>query len=172
MTYAEFEKAMEKEYKRKFPQSTFRMDIIGKYVYVTSWLAENPSEEPYGHWFDMFNIQLIICFDGKYAEQIKTDKNTELPETMLMIKNVNNYIIRAESLLDTVYGKKFADGMRINGQIAAERKISYRRAEGNAEKLIAVYGRFINRLYQSLEKDIADGNILEDYEKLVSKKVF
>ena len=171
MTYAEFEKAMEKKYKRKFPQSNFRMDIIGKYVYVTSWLAENPSEEPYG-WFDMFNIQLIICFDGKYAEQIKKDKNTELPETMLMIKNMNNYIIRAESLLDTVYGKKFADGMRINGQTAAERKISYRRVEGNAEKLIATYGRFINRLYQSLVKDIADGNILEDYEKLVSKKVF
>ena len=51
------------------------------------------------------------------------------------------------------------------------KKVSYRKSSGSAEKLVKVFEKFIDRLYNSVIEDLNNGNIHENYIDLLKQKI-
>lgn len=153
MKYAEFAEKMTAEYNGKFPKSHIDIkpcSLCGKMIYISLYLSENEKECLYhiaGN--DMFHIRFMIDLPDNFNFE-----SDEMPENMAMENQMNNYKIIPE-----------------NKYMAyASRKISYRKTAG-AEKIIKAFGKFTDKLYQSIIDDRNAGNIHENYIDIVNRKI-
>lgn len=154
MKYAEFAEKIAAEYAKRFPKSMCRVNIykgFGKSISIALYLAGN-SEEVSGGYLanDMFNISLTTHLPDNFKED--TD---ELPNTMIMEKSRNHFWIKPDNTY-MCYGRH---------------EISYRKASGDAERLIKAAGKFMDKILYAVIDDIGNGKIHDNFIALVERKI-
>ena len=154
MKFAEFKEDIKSVYTGKFPRSTCKVipfKCIGNSLYIDCYLAGDIHECSHGiAGNDMFKISLCVNLPDNF--NFETD---ELPEILTMEAKSNCYIIKPESRY------MYCD----------MKKVSYRKSSGNAEKLVKVFEKFVDRLYNSVIEDMNNGNIHENHIKLLKQKI-
>ena len=50
-------------------------------------------------------------------------------------------------------------------------KIPFRKTAGNADKIIVAFKKYVDRLYDIVNQQIAEGNIHKDFVEIVSNKI-
>lgn len=153
MKFSEFAEKMTAEYNGKFPESKINIEpcqMCGRFIWITCSLSKNADECLYriaGN--DMFHIRFMIDLPDNFNFE-----SDEMPENIVMENQMNNYKIIPE-----------------NKYMAyASRRISYRKTAG-AEKIIKAFGKFTDKLYQSIIDDRNAGNIHENYIDIVNRKI-
>lgn len=154
MKFAEFTENINQVYSEKFAHSACIVRpyrCFGRYVYIDCMLAENLNEVSYGIAAnDMFKIS--FCIDLPDNFNFETD---ELPENLTMEAKANSYVIKPEN--EYLYCNL--------------KKIPYRKSKGTAEKLVCVFGKFVDKLHAQLVEDLNSGNIHKDFKTLVETKI-
>lgn len=152
MKFNEFQKQIEKNYMEKFNQSLIKCKIyrcLGKSITIDYAMAGNAGECAGGYWDnDMLNGCFMIHLPEGWNE---TD---DLPEKMTMVALKGYIRIKPE--------EKYL--------YCSSRKLPYRRTTGNAEKLIAAFGKFVNILYATIAEEYKNNNLLEKDMELVRSK--
>jgi hypothetical protein len=97
----------------------------------------------------MFSIGFIISLPDDFNQE-----EDELPQELIMEATSRTYKIKPEN----------------KNLYCDYRQLSYRKTKGDAEKIIKALGKFFVRLQQSLQEDIAAGNIHPDNIELVKEK--
>lgn len=154
MKFAEFTENINQVYSGKFAHSACIVRpyrCLGRYVYIDCMLAENLNEVSYGiAENDMFKIS--FCIDLPDNFNFETD---ELPENLTMEAKSNSYVIKPEN--EYLY--------------CNYKKIPYRKSKGTAEKLVSVFGKFVDKLHAQLVEDLNNGNIHKNFKTLVETKI-
>ena len=154
MKFAEFAENINQVYSGKFAHSACIVrpyNCLGRYIHIDCMLAEDPNEV-----FnriaenDMFKIS--FCIDLPDNFNFETD---ELPENLTMEARANSYIIKPEN--EYLY--------------CNYKKIPYRKSKGTAEKLVSVFGKFVDKLHTQIVEDLHGGNIHENFKALVKTKI-
>ncbi len=115
-------------------------------------MAGNTSECPNGiAGNDMMKVCLNIRLPDEWSD---TD---ELPENLTMEVWANTIKIKPS----------------VNYLYCGFKKVSYRKTSGNAEKMIATFGKYVDRLYALIKEEYQAGNLLDfDMALIKSKKYF
>lgn len=154
MKFAEFTENINQVYSGKFAHSACIVRpyrCLGRCIYIDCMLAENLNEVSYGiAGNDMFKIS--FCIDLPDNFNFETD---ELPENLTMESKANSYVIKPEN--EYLYCNL--------------KKIPYRKSKGTAEKLVSVFGKFVDKLHAQLVEDLNSGNIHKDFKTLVETKI-
>lgn len=154
MTFREFREKMIEVYHSKFPDSKCGVRLwkgLGRSIVINCFLANSASELSGGYAEnDMFNI----CF---WIHDLPDNFEVDdvLPDVMTMTNHNSGMLIAPESrylAYDSV-------------------KIPYRKTTGNADKIIASFRKYVDRLYTIINQQIANGKIAKDFADIVSKKV-
>ena len=111
-------------------------------LWVQLYLAQNEEEEINGYFInDMFSILFKI---------------TKVEE--------NNYIIENKH---SRYNVK-----PTNKYLAYEnKKVAFRKTQGNEEKIITTFKKYVENLHNALVEDLKQGNIHENHIELLKKKI-
>ena len=111
-------------------------------LWVQLYLAQNEDEEINGYFDnDMFDITFKIT---------KTAENNYIMENKqnrYLVKPTNKYL---------VYENK---------------KVAFRKIQGNEEKIITTFKKYVEKLYNALVEDLEQGNIHENHIELLKKKI-
>lgn len=154
MKFAEFAENIKEVYNGKFAHSACMVRpyrCLGKSIVIDCYLAENLGECANGiAGNDMFKISFCIGLPDNF--NYETD---ELEESLVMQCWGNNYLVKPENQY-LCYGR---------------RKVAYRKATGTAEKLVTVFGKFVDKLHAQLLEDLNSGNVHENHEALVKQKI-
>lgn len=154
MKFAEFTENINQVYSGKFAHSACIVRpyrCLGRCIYIDCMLAENLNEVSYGiAGNDMFKIS--FCIDLPDNFNFETD---ELPENLTMEAKANSYVIKPEN--EYLYCNL--------------KKIPYRKSKGTAEKLVSVFGKFVDKLHAQLVENLNGGNIHKDFKTLVETKI-
>lgn len=154
MKYGEFASLIRKTYAEKFPNSGCEITcgVHSGCVFIALYLAKDRSEcENHIMMNDMMSIRFTLDIPAGFDRE--TD---DLPENLALENTAKSYAIKPENprYLYCDY-----------------RKLSYRMAKGNAEKIITAFSRFVDRLYTSLAEDCRAGNLLEHHAALAAEKL-
>lgn len=152
MKFAKFKTEIEKVFAEKFGKSYCGCKIykcLGKSVTIDCHLAENTSECPHGiSGNDMMRVSFAIRLPDGWNE------GDELPENMTMEAWNNNIKVKpANSYL-------YCDS----------KKVTYRKTSGNAEKLVATFGKYVERLYSLVKAEYEAENLLDFDMQLIKEK--
>lgn len=156
MKSVEFIENINHVYRGKFAHSaciasSYGYGCYGRYIYIKCMLAENLNEVANGiAENDMFRISFWIDLPNSF--NFDTD---ELPENLTMEAKSNSYVIKPEN--EYLY--------------CNYKKIPYRKNKGTAEKLISVFGKFVDKLHAQLVEDLNNGNIHKNFKTLVETKI-
>lgn len=111
-------------------------------LWVQLYLAQNEQEEINGYFDnDMFNIIFKIT---------KTTENNYIMENVhnrYFVKPTNKYL---------VYESK---------------KVAFRKTQGNEDKIITTFKKYVENLHKALVEDLKQGNIHENHITLLEKKL-
>ena len=111
-------------------------------LWVQLLLAQNEQEEINGYFCnDMFSILFKIT---------KTEENNYIIEnenSRYLVKPTNKYL---------VYESK---------------KVAFRKTQGNEDKIITTFKKYVGNLYKALLEDLEQGNIHENHLELVKEKL-
>lgn len=111
-------------------------------LWVKLYLAQNENEEINGYFMnDMFSILFRI---------IKVEENNYIiknEHSRYFIKPTNKYL---------VYENK---------------KVAFRKTQGNEEKIITTFKKYVEKLHNALVEDLEQGNIHENHIELLKKKI-
>lgn len=152
MKFEEFKNRIEQIYRGKFNKSYCGCKIyfcLGKSITIDLRLAENTSECPNniaGN--DMMGICLAIRLSDGWKE------GDELPENMTLEAWKNGIKVKST-------GKYLYCGSK---------KVSYRKTNGNAKKLIATFGKYVDRLYVLIKEEYQAENLLAFDMALIKQK--
>lgn len=154
MKFEEFKTEIEKLYTDKFGKSSCICSIykcLGKSITIDCHMAENTSECPNGiAGNDMMSVCLNIRLPDGWSE---TD---ELPENLTMEAWKNSVKVKPT-----------------NRYLYCEyKKASYRKASGNAEKMIAAFRKYIDQLYALIREEYQAENLLSDDMELIKRKEY
>jgi hypothetical protein len=158
MITSKFCSALESIYNKHFPQSKAfaKFDsLLYSSIYVNCFLAGSKEENSGGYWYnDLLNITFrIITPSGEFPKDVTAD--SELPN-IIMIENVKkSYFLKPENQY-MAYGR---------------RKLSFRKAEGSAEKVLQVFEKFCIALKKSLMEDLKNDMIHNNHKELLTKKL-
>ena len=111
-------------------------------LWVQLFLAQNEQEEINGYFDnDMFSITLKIRENGE------NDYTMEKINSSYLIKPTSEYM---------VYGR---------GQLA------FRKTQGNEDKIITTFQKYVENLHKALLEDLEQGNIHENHITLLTQKI-
>ena len=111
-------------------------------LWVQLYLAQNEQEEINGYFDnDMFNIIFKIT---KTAENNYIMENEQ---SRYLVKPTNKYL---------VYESK---------------KVAFRKAQGNEDKIITTFQKYVGNLHKALLEDLEQGNIHENHITLLTQKI-
>ena len=111
-------------------------------LWVSLYLAKTKEEEINGY-FD--NDMLGILF--------KITKNGE-----------NNYIMESKR-------NRYLTRPTNNYMVYASKKVAFRKTQGNEEKIITTFRKYVENLYKALLEDLEQGNIHENHITLLTQKI-
>lgn len=155
MKFSEFKGNIINIYGECFAHSTCIVNLYRLYgdcyIDINCKLAENSYEWRNGFSEnDMFKISFWIDLPREFDPE-----RDELPENLTMQARAHSYIIKPD---DEFFYCDY-------------RKTPYRKSSGTAEKIISVFGKFIDKLYFLLMEDLNSGNIHHDFKELVERKI-
>lgn len=155
MKFEQFKTEIEKLFAEKFGKSYCGCKIykcLGNSITIDCRLAENTSECPHNIASnDMMKICFAIVLPDGWNEA------DELPENLTMEAWDNN--IKVKPTNDYLY--------------CESKKVSYRKTSGTAKKLIAAFGKFVDRLYTLIKEEYQAENLLDyDMELIKAKEYF
>lgn len=111
-------------------------------LWIQLYLAQNEQEEINGYFDnDMFSVLFKIT---------KTAENNYIMENKhnrYLVKPTNNYL---------VYESK---------------KVAFRKTQGNEDKIITTFKKYVENLYKALVEDLKQGNIHENHITLLKQKL-
>ena len=111
-------------------------------LWVKLYLAQNEDEEINGYFInDMFSILFKIT---KTAENNYIMENEQ---SRYLVKPTNKYL---------VYESK---------------KVAFRKTQGNEDKIITTFKKYVENLHKALVEDLKQGNIHENYITLLTQKI-
>ena len=111
-------------------------------LWIQLYLAQNKQEEINGYFEnDMFDIIFKIT---------KTAENNYIMEN-----RQNRYSIKPTNKYLVYEGKK----------------VAFRKTQGNEDKIITAFKKYVGNLYNALVEDLKQGNIHENYLELVKEKL-
>ena len=111
-------------------------------LWVQLFLAQNEDEEINGYFNnDMFNIVFKIT---------KTAENNYIMEN-----KQNRYLVKPTNKYLVYEGKK----------------VAFRKTQGNEDKIITTFRKYVENLHKALVEDLKQGNIHENYIELLKKKI-
>lgn len=154
MLFAEFKARIEKKYKEVFPNSRcscFIFKCLGRSISIHCYLTGNDKECTHGIIDnDMFMIRFDINLPNKFNEETE-----ELPNDLTMIAGMNQFRVKPDS--DYLY--------------CNYKKVPYRKTRGNPAKLCETFGRFVDRLHDSVCEEVNNNNIHQNDLPLIAEKV-
>ena len=119
-----------------------RSDLAKNVLWVQLYLAQDKSEEINGYFDnDMFGITLKIRENGE------NDYTMEKLNSSYSIKPTNKYL---------VYESK---------------KVAFRKTQGNEDKIITTFKKYVENLHKALVEDLKQGNIHENHTTLLTQKI-
>lgn len=152
MKFNEFKEKIEEIYKEKFDQSLVECNVyrcLGKSITIDFVMAGSREECASGYFDnDMLNGCFMIHLPDGWTEE------DDLPEKMTMAALKGYIRIKPEQ-------KYLYCGCR---------KLPYRKTTGNAEKLIAAFGKFVDRLHEAVVEEYKNNNLLDKDMELVKSK--
>lgn len=111
-------------------------------LWVQLYLAQNEQEEINGYFDnDMFSILFKITKTAENNYIMENENNRYL------VKPTNKYL---------VYKSK---------------KVAFRKTQGNEDKIITTFRKYVENLHNALVEDLEQGNIHEDYITLLTQKI-
>ena len=111
-------------------------------LWIQLYLAQNEQEEINGYFDnDMFSILFKIT---------KTEENNYIMEN-----KQNRYFVKPTNKYLVYEGKK----------------VAFRKTQGNEDKIITAFKKYVGNLYNALVEDLKQGNIHENYLELVKEKL-
>lgn len=111
-------------------------------LWVQLYLAQNEDEEINGYFInDMFSILFKIT---KTAE-----------DNYIMENKQNRYLVKPTNKYLVYEGKK----------------VAFRKTQGNEEKIITTFKKYVGKLHNALVEDLEQGNIHENHIELLKKKI-
>ena len=111
-------------------------------LWVQLYLAQNEQEEINGYFDnDMFDIMFKIT---------KTAENNYIMEN-----KQNRYLVKPTNKYLVYEGKK----------------VAFRKTQGNEDKIIATFKKYVENLHNALVEDLKQGNIHENHITLLEKKI-
>ena len=111
-------------------------------LWVQLYLAQNEQEEINGYFDnDMFDIMFKIT---------KTAENNYIMEN-----KQNRYLVKPTNKYLVYEGKK----------------VAFRKTQGNEEKIITTFKKYVENLHNALVEDLKQGNIHENHITLLEKKI-
>lgn len=111
-------------------------------LWVQLYLAQNEQEEINGYFDnDMFDIIFKIT---------KTAENNYIMEN-----KQNRYIVKPTNKYLVYEGKK----------------VAFRKTQGNEDKIITTFKKYVENLHNALVEDLKQGNIHENHITLLEKKI-
>lgn len=152
MKFAEFKTEIEKRYTDKFGKSYCECHIykcLGKSITIDCHMAENTSECPNGI---AGNDMMKVCLNIRLPDE--WNNTDELPENLTM-----------EAWMNTIKIKP-----SVNYLYCGSKKVSYRKTNGNAKKLIATFGKYVDRLYVLIKEEYQAENLLAFDMALIKQK--
>ena len=139
------ENKLELAYKEVFKDSKIvlsRSDLAKNVLWVQLYLAQDISEEINGYFDnDMFSITLKIRENGE------NDYTMEKLNSSYLIKPTSEYM---------AYGR---------------RQLAFRKTQGNENKIITTFQKYVENLHKALLEDLEQGNIHENYITLLTQKI-
>ena len=111
-------------------------------LWVQLYLAQNEQEEINGYFDnDMFDIIFKI---------------TKTAENNYIMENVQNrYVVKPTNKYLAYEGKK----------------VAFRKTQGNEDKIITTFKKYVEKLHNALIEDLEQGNIHENHIELLKKKI-
>ena len=111
-------------------------------LWVQLYLAQNEQEEINGYFDnDMFDIMFKIT---------KTAENNYIMEN-----KQNRYLVKSTNKYLVYEGKK----------------VAFRKTQGNEDKIITTFKKYVENLHNALVEDLKQGNIHENHITLLEKKI-
>lgn len=139
------ESKIELAYKEVFKNSKIELstsNLAKNVLWVQLYLAQDKSEEINGYFDnDMFSITLKIRENGE------NDYTMEKLNSSYLIKPTSEYM---------TYGR---------------RQLAFRKTQGNEDKIITTFKKYVENLYKALVEDLKQGNIHENHITLLEKKI-
>ena len=154
MTFEGFKARLQEIYHSKFPNSLCSVKLVkmlGRAITIDCFLANDVFELSNGYWQnDMFKISFWIHDMPKNFETIDI-----MPNTMTLTNN-SSYIAITPPDHFLAYGSV---------------KIPFRKTVGNADKIINAFKKYVDRLYDIVNQQIAEGNIHKNFQDIVNAKI-
>ena len=139
------ESKLELAYKEVFKNSKIalsRSDLAKNVLWVQLYLAQDKSEEINGYFDnDMFSITLKIRENGE------NDYTMEKLNSSYLTKPTSEYM---------AYGR---------------RQLAFRKTQGDENKIITTFKKYVENLHNALIEDLKQGNIPENHITLLEKKI-
>ena len=111
-------------------------------LWIRLYLAQNKQEEINGYFEnDMFSITLKIRENGE------NDYTMEKLNSSYLIKPTSEYM---------AYGR---------------RQLAFRKTQGNEDKIITAFKKYVGNLHKALVEDLKQGNIHENHITLLTQKI-
>ena len=139
------ESKLELVYKEVFKNSKIalsRSSFKKDVLFIQLYLAQSENEEINGYFDnDMFGITLKVTENGE-----------------------NNYIM--EKLSSSYLTKPTSEYM-----VYGRRQLPFRKTQGNEDKIITTFKKYVENLHKALLEDLEQGNIHENHLELVKEKL-
>lgn len=139
------ESKLELVYKEVFKNSKIvlsRSDLAKNVLWVQLYLAQDKSEEINGYFDnDMFSIIFKIRENGE------NDYTMEKLNSSYLTKPTSEYM---------AYGR---------------RQLAFRKTQGDEDKIITTFKKYVGNLHKALLEDLEQGNIHENHLELVKEKI-
>lgn len=153
MKFAEFKERIESEYHKRFNDSYCKCNVykcLGTSITIDCYLAKDKTEVPHGIAAnDTFRVSFMIHMPDGWS------KEDEMPEMMVMDAIKKSIKIKPE------------EGTYC---YCSSKSVSYRKAKGNAEKLIKSFDKVCDRLFDMVIKEYRSDNLMSDGAELVALK--
>lgn len=154
MLFAEFKARIEEKYQEVFPNSRcscFIFNCLGRSISIHCYLTGSDKECAHGIIDnDMFMIRFDINLPNKFDEEAE-----ELPDDLTMRAGMNQFRVKPDC--DYLY--------------CTYKKVPYRKTRGNAAKMCETFGRFVDRLHDSVCEEINNNNIHQNDLPLIAEKI-
>lgn len=154
MTFEEFKARLQEIYHSKFPDSLCSVKLVkmlGRAITIDCFLANDISELSHGYWQnDMFKISFWI---HNMPNDFEVDD--VLPNVMTLTNDSSHILISPE-----------------NKYLAYDSvKVPFRKTVGNADKLISAFKKYVDRLYDIVNQQIANNKIPNNFVDIVNRKI-
>lgn len=159
MLFAEFKERIERKYKEVFPNSRCCCRVVnclGKSIDIHCVFTKDNKECANGIIDnDMFMVRFNVSPPVGFFSKGFNEETDEMPNELVMTSMHTQFRTKPES---DYYWCNY-------------KKVPYRKTRGNAAKMCETFGRFVDRLHDSVCEEINNNNIHQNDLPLIAEKI-